>query len=98
MPLEITDEDLAEKDNDEFTKARITFSRKLHYFRALINEDAAKLVVRQNLQVGVLRLGDFCPRSSLCQELHVMLVYFLKYLVLRLAIKTFKRTSTDGKT
>ena len=48
MPLEITDSDLAEKDNEQLTKARITFSRKLHYFLALITEDAAKLVVRQN--------------------------------------------------
>jgi hypothetical protein len=48
MPLELTDEDLVEKSNAELTKARVTFSRKLHYFLALITEDAAKLVVRQN--------------------------------------------------
>ena len=48
MPLEITDDDLVEKDNEALTKSRITFSRKLHYFLALITEDAAKLVVRQN--------------------------------------------------
>ena len=49
MPLEITDDDLVEKDNEALTKSRITFSRKLHYFLALITEDAAKLVVRQNV-------------------------------------------------
>ena len=48
MPLELTDDDLVEKGNDALTKARISFSRKLHYFLALITEDAAKLVVRQN--------------------------------------------------
>ena len=48
MPLEITDEDLAEKDNDALTKAKTTFSRKLHYYFALSREDAAKLMVRQN--------------------------------------------------
>ena len=35
MPLEITDEDLVEKDNDILSKARITFSRKLHYFSSI---------------------------------------------------------------
>ena len=48
MPLEVTDEDLIEEGNDTLTRSRITFSRKLHYFLALITEDAAKLVVRQN--------------------------------------------------
>ena len=49
MPLEITDTDVVEKkDNEASSKARITFSRKFRYFLALITEDAAKIVVRQN--------------------------------------------------
>ena len=48
MPLEITDEDLTEKGDDTLTRNRITFSGKLHYLLALITDDIAKLIVRQN--------------------------------------------------
>ena len=49
MALELTDEDLKDPDSEQITKSRVLFSRKLHYLLALITEDAAKLVVRQNL-------------------------------------------------
>ena len=48
MPLEITDDDLKVEDNAPLTSARVLFSRKLHYMLALLTEDAAKLLVRQN--------------------------------------------------
>jgi hypothetical protein len=48
MPLEVTDEDLKVESNEVRTKARQTFSRKLHYLLALLTEDGARLLVRQN--------------------------------------------------
>lgn len=48
MPLEVTDEDLKEEGNETVTRQRIVFSRKLHYLLALITEDGAKLLDRQN--------------------------------------------------
>ena len=49
MPLEVTDDDLKVESNDELSAARLQFSRKLRYILALMTEDAAKLVVRQNV-------------------------------------------------
>ena len=48
MPLEVTDEDLQEKDNDIQTRQTLAFNRDLHYLLALIADDSAKLIVRQN--------------------------------------------------
>jgi len=48
MPLEVTDTDLKVDGDEALSRARITFSRKLHYLLALLTEDAAKLLVRQN--------------------------------------------------
>ena len=48
MPLVITDEDLKVENDDAATKARVTFSRKLHYLLAMLTEDSARLLVRQN--------------------------------------------------
>ena len=48
MPLEITDEDLKVENDDAATKVRVTFSRKLHYLLAMLTEDSARLLVRQN--------------------------------------------------
>jgi len=48
MPLEVTDEDIKVENNEVLTKARQTFSRKLHYLLALLTEDGARLLVRQN--------------------------------------------------
>ena len=48
VPLEITDEDFQVENNEALTKARQTFSRELHYLLALLTEDGARLLVRQN--------------------------------------------------
>ena len=48
MPLKVTDDDLMVENNEALTKARQTFSRKLHYLLALFTEDGARLLVRQN--------------------------------------------------
>ena len=48
MPLEVTDDDLTDKDNMQLTIRRVTFSRELHCLLAFITEDGAKLVVKQN--------------------------------------------------
>ena len=48
MPLEITDTDLKVDGDETLTRLRINFSRKLHYLLALIAENSAKLLVRQN--------------------------------------------------
>ena len=48
MPLPIEDKDLSVEGNETQTRLRIAFSRKVHYMLALITEDGAKLVVRQN--------------------------------------------------
>ena len=48
MPLPIEDKDLTVEGNETQTRTRLVFSRKLHYLLALITEDSAKLLVRQN--------------------------------------------------
>ena len=48
MPLPIDDKDLTIENNEAQTRLRVAFSRKLHYLLALITEDSAKLIVRQN--------------------------------------------------
>ena len=48
MTTVISDTDLTEESNPTLTQQRVAFSRKLHYLLALITEDSARLVVRQN--------------------------------------------------
>ena len=49
MGTEVSDEDLKVDGDDTLSASRLIFSRKLHYMLALMTEDAAKLVVRQNV-------------------------------------------------
>ena len=49
MPLEVTDDDLKVDGDDATSSSRLVFSRKLHYMLALMTDDAAKLIVRQNV-------------------------------------------------
>ena len=48
LPLEIADADLAEEGNEQLSRQKLAFSRKLHYLLALIAKDGAKLIVKQN--------------------------------------------------
>ena len=48
MPFPVEYKDLTVEGDEPRTRLRIAFSRKLHYMLALIAEDSAKLVARQN--------------------------------------------------
>ena len=64
MNIEVADDDLKVEGNGALSASRLVFSRKLHYMLALMTEDAAKLVVRQNV-VG----NGFETWRLLCQKI-----------------------------
>ena len=96
LPLEIADADLAEEGNEQLSRQKLAFSRKLHYLLALITEDGTKLIVKQNtnsngFETWRLLSHEFTlPGTTKDVGLLSQIMNF--------SFRTSKRTLTDGKT